>query len=328
MAHRQQGFVLAVTLWVLAIIALGVGYFAHRVQQSLALAQQTRQSADAALEMANTRAEMLFRLGTTHLSAFGVGLSKETAVALDDRPYQGSGSDRIRLQDEGGLLNVNFVRADVWSRMLAQMGIPEHERAPMLDALADYTDTDDLRRLSGAEAAEYSAQGLPPPPNDWLVTPRQLENVIGWRDKPQLWEQGRLLKLLTSARIAGLNLNSAPLEVLEMVAGSPDAAKALVERRELEPFGSVGPITAILGMALDDEYYRVLPSLSVRITQYHPALPRAEQLSVTLTPHSEQAPWRINYHLQITAPSDEAHATEIKPLPAWSATRRNPWEAL
>jgi len=96
-ANAQRGFVLVATLWILAVITIAASYFAERVSRSIALAQQKQESTEQLVEFANTRAEVLYRLGTMRVSLYGLG--NPPAIALDDRPYRGSGDDIVRLQD-------------------------------------------------------------------------------------------------------------------------------------------------------------------------------------------------------------------------------------
>lgn len=236
--HRshQCGFVLVATLWILAIVTISATYFATRVNRSLALAQHAQQVAEEELAMANSRAEIMFRLGTTLLSINGLGESPQSAIRLDDRLYRGSGGDVIQLQDNRGLLNVNFVEQTMLARLLGQLGIPAEKRDAMIDKLRDYTDMDNLRRLNGAEAPEYEAAHLPPPPNEWLMTPNQLKNVLDWNNQLGLWTKNRLPNLVTTARVAGFNPNTAPAEVLaSLPGGSWEAAQSIIAARHKAP---------------------------------------------------------------------------------------------
>lgn len=314
-ARNQRGFVLVATLWILAVITIAAGYFAERVNRSIASAQQKQETAQQLVEFANTRADILYRLGTTGFSFYGLGGSP--AIALDDRPYRGSGEDIVRLQDNRGLLNVNFMEPSMLSRLLGQLGVPVEKRDAMLDTLLDYTDNDDLRRLNGAETAEYAALGLPPPPNDWLSIPHQLKNIIGWRDQPQLWENQRLLRLVTSARIFGLNPNTAPPEILTCLPGiTPAAAETLVKMRNEKPLYAAGQLTGLTSGVIDSDFLLFFPGNSLRITQQSRKLPWAIQFSLLLTPRSEETPWRIDYQVKTPVTYQIDNVDKIQKLPA------------
>jgi DNA uptake protein ComE-like DNA-binding protein len=317
-APRQQGFVLVVTLWILAIITIGAAYFAERVADSIRLARQSQQVTDALVDTASTRAEILFRLATTRFSIYGLGPTPQDAIALDNRPYRGSGQDVVRLQDSRGLINVNFIQPEMLRRLLGQMGVAAERRDAMLDSLNDYTDTDDLRRLNGAEAAEYRALGLPLPPNDWLVTPWQLQNIIGWREQAALWKDQRLPEMVTAARVVGFNLNTAPREALAALPGSsPEMANSLIKLRALQPFVSVSQLGGLANQAgLDTDSLMFFPGDNVRLTQESDKIPWALRCQITLTPFADRAPWRIDYYIKTGVTSPAQNANQPLPLPA------------
>ena len=95
----QRGFVLAATLWMLAILAVFAVYFAERIQRAREQAQLSETHSQALLALANARAEILFRIATTPFSLYGLGPSANEAIALDDRPYLAPGDTLIRLHD-------------------------------------------------------------------------------------------------------------------------------------------------------------------------------------------------------------------------------------
>ncbi|HET9579613.1 MAG TPA: type II secretion system protein GspK [Usitatibacter sp.] len=295
----QGGFVLATTVWLLAAIVIGAAFFAERVQRSRDLTRQHRQMAQSLIVTESTRSEVLFRLATTDVSIYGLGPPGQ-AIALDDRAYKGTGDDSVRLQDERGLLNVNFPDSGMMSQLLGQFGVPPDRRDPLIDTLRDYTDVDDFRRLNGAEAKQYEEQGLPPPPNDWLTTPYELRNIIGWRDQPGLWKTPRFLQVVSAARLGVFNPNTAPAEVLASLPGSNmEIAARLIQQRNLAPLTSWQPIADLTGfMPADQESIAWTPAEHVRITQKARGLPWMLQFSVSLTPTSAVAPWRIDYYVR------------------------------
>src|SRR5574340_655374 len=316
--NNQRGFVLATTLGMLVAITIGAAYLAERVDRSRLLAQQTQQMAESLVDLANTRAEILFRMGTAGFSVYGLGEQPESAIRLDDRPYRGTGDDIVRLQDNRGLLNLNFVDTELLFRLLGQFGVPAEKWGPMLDAFQDYIDTDDLRRLNGAEAREYGALNLPPPVNDWLATPQQLQNIIGSRDQVGLWKDQRFAQLVTASRVTGFNPNTAPLEILASLPGSSrEIAEMIVRLRRATPFGSATQLAGLMeNPRMDAENIVLFPSNSFRITQQSKKLPWMVQYSVSLTPASEIAPWHIDYYAKNEAASLIENEKEIAPLPA------------
>lgn len=281
-------------------MAIGAAYFAERVNRSRDLALQAQEISGSLLELENTRAEILFRISTTPFSTEGLGTVGH-AIRLDDRSYKGTGDDIVRLQDNRGLLNLNYLDENAMMRLIGQFGVPPENWGALLDSLRDYVDTDNLRRLNGAESPEYEALGMPPPVNDWLTTPHQIKNVIGWRDQVVLWKTPRFIQLVTSSRVSWVNINAAPREVLASLPGNNiQMAEAIINQREITPFVSSAQLAVfVANPLLHSDTIVPFPSQSIRVTQRSRKLPWMLQYSVTLTPQSNLGPWQIDYFSKI-----------------------------
>lgn len=322
----QGGYVLVLTLWILAIITIGAAYFADKVSHALAQAHQARSASQALIEMFDTRAEVFYRLSTSGFSAYGLGLSQASAIALDNRPYHGDGKCILRLQDDRGLININYPDPVLIRGLLGEFGVPADQYDSLLDKLQDYIDTDDLKRLNGAEADDYVRAGLPPPPNDFLRNPFQLRGILGWRDYPQFWKDNRLPRLVSTSLFPGINPNTAPAKVLAIIpGGGMKLAKAVIQRRSHQVFLSVAglaPYSDHPGLLSEDRLI-FFPANGFRLTLQHPDLPWAYMYNVTLTPAADAAPWRIDYFLQtssIAPPPDN----DVRPLPPVSTPPTTP----
>lgn len=316
--NQQGGFILVLTLWVLVIVAIAAGYFSERVTRAVELATQSRQNSGALVDMASTRAEILYRLSTTTLTEYGVGRGS-TAIYLDDRPYQGEGDTIVRVQDTRGLLNLNLVDDGRLNRFLGLLGIEAEQRGRLIDTLRDYIDSDNLTRLNGAEEDEYRALKLPPPTNRELVTPWQAKRIIGWRDAPQLWENDRLINLISTSQSMGINPNTAPAEVLGTIPGvTEDIATALIAQRKIAPFTYEGQITQFTGAPLNLPMGMGIiasPSDTMRITQAVPGVAWAVQYTVKLTPNSPQTPWLTAFYSKVSFVNGSDKQTTVAPLP-------------
>ena len=313
---KQHGFVLAMTLWIMVIVAIAAGYFADRVTRSVELAQQSQQNTRAIIDMAGTRAEMLYRLGTTPLTEFGLGRGN-ASIALDNRPYHGLGSTLVRLQDNRGLLNLNIIDDGRLNIFLGLMGIPAEKRDRMIDTLHDYIDADKLRRLNGAEEEDYLAQNLRLPSNNRLITPWEARRIIGWRDEPQLWQNGRLADLVTTSISVGINPNTAPAEVLATLPGiTEELAQKIITSRKQSPIGYATQLAELASIPAQQFGTQIvtLPADSIRITQSMQGLSWAIQYNITLTPNGKDAPWRTDYFSRVsTGQRNDAEAIELPP---------------
>ena len=332
MRQRQQqgGFVLVLTLGVLVVIAIAAAYFNDRVARALELAAQSRQNAQAQIDMASARAEILYRLSTTTMSEYGLGTGT-IALKLDNRAYRADGGTLLRVQDARGLLNLNLVDDSRLNLFLGLLGIEPEQRGRMIDTLRDYTDSDKLTRINGAEEDDYRARNLPPPTNRDLVSPWQARQILGWRETAALWDHDRLARLSITGRMTGLNPNTAPAEILGTLPGvTEEVAKALIAQRELTPLLHEAQISEFTGSPLNLPMGMgivALPSDTVRITQSGPGLAWAIQYTIKLTPNDNKAPWRTDFYSKVSNGDADAAPNAISELPRRSIAppERLPW---
>lgn len=319
---------LAATLWILAAAMIGAAFFAEQVDRSREAARRAQQHAQFLVDMETTRAEVLFRFATEKLTPYGIGLEAGHALRLDNRPYSGRGGDILRLQDNAGLMNLNLPDRLTWTSFLGQVGVPASAHDAMLDALQDYVDSDGLRRLNGAEAREYAARRMPPPRNDWIATPFEVRNIVGWRDQPALWKDGRFTQLVTASGLFGVNPNFAPLEVLASIPGvTREAAARVIAARREAPITSQPQWEALSGSRYLDFVF--FPGTdSVRFTHQAPGAGWVIQYSVYLTPLSPAAPWRVEYYVRTAAPPPVPDEPQPAALPARPAVPLAPAEAI
>jgi hypothetical protein len=288
----ERGYVLVGTLLLLALMGLVAARLAARLGDLRAQTVTLDSLADGITATHDARALALFHLTTQPVTPLGIGAEPSTRWPVDGRPIRLHEAATATLQDHRGLLGVNTPDRSVLGRLLLDHGVRSDRAAAMLDVLEDYTDTDNLRRLNGAERQEYEVLGLPSPRNDWMGSPEELRQIPLWRDDPALLS--RILPLLSGRRDAVMNPNSAPREVL--AARFPAAPSGLLDsfiaRRTAAPYRTPEEARTATGLAFSDadvfhpgNFYRL--RLSMR------GLPVALEYNVRLTPESQTRPWQI-----------------------------------
>jgi type II secretory pathway component PulK len=318
--RAERGFVLVATLWVLALVAVVAVFFAERMGQARALALAAQARNQALLDLSGARADMLYRLATTPVSLYGLGQDPATALALDDRPYRSLGDTLVQVQDNRGLLNLNVVDDERLGRFLGVLGVPPERRSALIDALRDYADEDNLKRLNGAEAAEYAAAGLPPPRNAKLVAPLEARRVYGWAQAPELWKDDVLHGLTTTGTSFSMNPNTAPWQVLAAMRNmTPEGVQAIMAARKLAPIVGPQQVVALTGVQISTDPMLAdvvaLPADSWRVTQQAPGMGWGWRYNVSLTPVSDFAPWRIDYFYRVELPAQNVHPQAPSRLP-------------
>jgi hypothetical protein len=313
---------LVLVLGALALIALIAARFAQRIDSLRGQTASLLDHAQQRLQARNALAATLYLVATRPIGPAGYGPAMVPELRADDRLDRLPDGGEVRLQDPRGLYALNAPKRDSLGALLRGLGVTGSDTDAFVDVLEDYLDTDPLKRLNGAEAAEYSALGLPPPRNDWLLTVGELRHMPRWQDAPQV--VAALERWGSTARYAVLNPNTAPIALLASVwpHARPEQLQLLGSLRKETPFVEGRHAQRMTGLALDrdDIVFSIGPQM--RITVSARGSPRALQYNVTLTPAGIEGPWLISdmQPAQRTEPHDTTDHAEPFPL-AISASR-------
>lgn len=316
--RRAQGFVLAVTLWILAAVAIVAAMVSLWALESVRETTVLRSEADDEVAIYGTTETMLYMAATRDITYAGLplkpidraeyskrlleefGALRHDPVGgelwLDDQPYQGMEGARFSLQDETGLLGLTWPEQG-FAQLLFDSEPSLASRAPALrDALLDYIDEDSDQRPLGAEAAQYRAAGREGPANRRLMTPLELHSVLGW-DAIEPAQLRRLQSLLTPYYMATFNLNTAPEGALATwLPDCPDACRSIIQQRRQQPFINTNDLEARTAVRLPGDSaasFRFLAGDALRISVWGRS-GRGKRLHVRLTPMADQAaPWSI-----------------------------------
>ena len=166
-----------------------------------------------------------------------------TAWRSLDRRVATTGFDRacdVRLAATGTRLDVNAASDEMISRLLSALGTPDDEAREMVDALADWKDSDDVARPAGAERAWYAAQARELPRNGPLADVRELSRVRGF-------ERFAHVDSVLETDGGRASLATAPVPVLMSLPGvTRESAEAIVGLREQGT--PAGDLLAVVGL--------------------------------------------------------------------------------
>ncbi len=232
--RSRRGLALVSVLWVLTLLALIAASFTRTTRTEINLARNLAE---------NARAEALADAGV-YRAVYGLLQPNEAERwKADGRVYRlrlGGGEVAITIQDEIGKIDLNRAQDELLQGLFELAGLAPDDAAALVDAIVDFRDADDLRRLNGAEDRDYEAAGLPWGAKDApFEAVEELRQVIGM--DPDIYN--RVAPALTvHSRRPGFNPNFAPREVLlalpgvaeGRVAGFLDKRKELGEKRAEE----------------------------------------------------------------------------------------------
>lgn len=297
--HRrhQGGYVLPAVLVITAAIMIFVTLSHQRAADELQAVGQLVAARQGEIEQTSAQATVIYALVTEHASALGYGLTPGAALRVDGRTYAYGDRTLIRLQDTAGLVDINRADITVLRRLAGYVGVPADRRDVLADRILDFIDGDDLRRLNGAEAAEYAAAAVPPPRNRKLDQPGQLRGVLGWDTLLTAGQAVAFESALAIDTVGPINPNAAPAAVLTAALGIPSAlADTLVARRhqgallgEAEMTDAMPSLPASLILIIDP-----VASQRIRLTVFDRLTGAGKLTQMTLTPFGQDWPWTVD----------------------------------
>ncbi|TWT18641.1 general secretion pathway protein GspK [Luteimonas marina] len=335
---QQGGFVLVVVLALLVVLTLLAGMVALSGSRAIAEAQREVDQFQSDLDMLSTRESVLFMYATQHRNVGGLvpefrpaytsamldddtdgitSLPTGNEIKLDGTAYKGLGDVYFSLQDDNGLVNINWAQDVLRNAFYAYFGAPAQEWNALDAKRLDYQDPDSLHRLNGAEAPEYAKAGLPPPPNRTVSTPLEFRRILQWHDLLEGTPDDALVGMLTLSRTTSLNLNTAPADVLAMLPGmDAEQAGRMVDLRRRIPFTTVYQAMQAFPIApMVQENLTLFPKNSGNLILWNRHFGTRHAVHWTLTPMQiGGAPWHIDY--EVTLPRDNKSGEAMAETPA------------
>jgi len=158
---------------------------------------------------------------------------------------------KVEIRDESGKIDVNTAADPLLRGLFQQFGLTPDDANKLLDAVLDWRDPDNLKRINGAEEPEYRAAGLTyRPANAPFQAIEEFQLVLGMR--PDIYK--KLAPFITTySRQPGINPILAAREVLMAIPGvTPQIVDAYIARRDQAraagepppPFPEAGGFTA------------------------------------------------------------------------------------
>lgn len=313
--HRQEGFILVATLWILAGLTILASYIDSLTDINIQQALRQQQEIESEIQRLNTENTLIYLIATNRMTHLGVALedeqqftddidepqiaSAEHVLKLTDQIYTGLGDVQFSLQDETALVTINSPRFPFLGAALNSVGIERNQASIFKARLEDYIDQDQKLSLNGAEFYDYRVKDLSPPPNYLMATPLELKDLLGFGElmTPQQWHS--LKPIMSMRQATGYNFNTMkPALIAALLRVDEQTILPLLEARQKAPIRSVNQVESILRRIIDvdEDEMRVLPSRFVRISTWYRNSGQRYLTGVEFTPFVDQSPWRIDYH--------------------------------
>ncbi|TDP71424.1 type II secretion system (T2SS) protein K [Roseateles toxinivorans] len=308
----QRGFVLPVTVVLLALVAVGVALISQRSDEmrslvSLSLEEQRASTAtDRAVAHAIYISSSMYRRGDTLGN-----------IRLDGRFYRTADGVFVRYHDAGALFNLRNSSRDDFARLLLASGVSDASLTDRLtDQLADYVDADHLQHLNGAEAPEYLSAKLPEPRNAKLLSPMELARLPAWNELSST-QRSALLEYAYVGPSRVVNRYTVQAPVLSAIAQLDlQAAKDLVAQRLPGTLLKIESLPIIAGGSyLAESRFISVPSPTLLLTICPPTVAWCQRLSITSSGETAHAPWHIAYSYRFAREAALPAPSSVELLP-------------
>lgn len=310
--RQGQGFVLPVTVAILALISVGIAMMAQRSDELRRLVLTIEADRVASRQVADTTAEALYLTSALFRRGDSTG-----AIKSDGRAYLSRTGAVVSYTDAGALLGLRRAPRNEIYQLLIASGLTDLAQVDQLtDVLLDYADNDDLERLHGAEAPGYRVAKLPPPRNGRLLTPYELGRLPVWKDLPQDFLEHFTAQVHTGP-FRTLNRYTVTGPVLSAVTGlEPTVAGEIVHARPPDTPLNIDALPTLTETNLfaAGRYINV-PSNELLIKVCPPRVDWCQHLSVSSTAESAYAPWHVNYSLRQPRRQPLPDLRQLPPLP-------------
>lgn len=233
-SRPQSGLALVLVLWVLTLLSLIAAGFLTSSRSEM-LAVRARVDAARAEALADGAVHWAIKRLLVQTALADTGQNTAQLLPIDNRPVVApvaGGDVRLRVQDMGGLVDLNAAEPPLIEGILVAVGIEPELAGPLADRILDFRDPDDRPRPNGAEDADYRAAGLSyeakDAPFDRVDELRQIPGMT-----PEIVQRlAAFVTTLSGAR--GVDPTVAPATVLAAVPGlvGPQRELILEARRE------------------------------------------------------------------------------------------------
>lgn len=211
---RERGFVLVAVLWIAGLLAVLAAAFSLSVRTHVRIAANLTDSAAA-----EALADAGVTLAIMDLAAAAGDPATPPRIVPGADAFAcaiaGEGSLAIQVRDEAARIDINSAGIPILQALLTGLNEPPDRALAVAETIFDYRDSDDNRKVNGAERPEYVAAGLAwGPKNAPFDSVEELGQVLGMT--PALLARMRPHVNVHSG-LAGVDAGQASSELMDML---------------------------------------------------------------------------------------------------------------
>lgn len=228
MIFRQQGVALIQVLLISAIISILAIRFSYTARDQVEMAGAFEQRIKATQELKSVQSKIIYTLLTqdNYQQATTV-LPDSEAWNFYGKPFALNATTRVAIQDNNGLLSLQYMNDPLWNKVLQKVGFTEEQAKQKQGELKDWQDRDlDAWIIGNSEPASLS--NGQPYRNQPMQLPQELDFFFA--QQPQ---QLRIIKALVSPYPkTQFNPMNAPDLLLDLYFDQALAAQIIALRQE------------------------------------------------------------------------------------------------
>ena len=153
-ANKQKGIALVIVLWMLALLTIMATGYSRMMRTETMLTANLVHSAQA-----NALAEA--GINQAIIELFKPVLEKTWKTDGTNYEYQFDNAIiNVQTRAEIGKIDLNSARLELLMGLLQSVNVPEGDQLPLVEAILDWRDKDNLTRIQGAEDTDYQNAGL------------------------------------------------------------------------------------------------------------------------------------------------------------------------
>lgn len=286
---KQRGIALIQILLITAILTVFALYLTQSARQQAKVAFLAKDRALAEVINHSTHSQIMFELLTTENSML---TRTDTTDAIASRwnfygkPFLVKEYANVSIQDQAGLLNLQYLYAKKFSQLLIKNGIELSRVDQIVDRLLDWQDADIMPRANGAENSKSIGRNR----NGKIADITEIEHII----ELSPFEKELIYNNCTIFYVGDHNPMASPIELLSALS-SQSAAEQVKQMRESNEL-TISRFQEITGIGYSDDI-RFYPSNTLAIkykaTVNNVSLER--ELVISLSPYAKKgkAPYNI-----------------------------------
>jgi general secretion pathway protein K len=279
---KQRGIALIQVLLITAILTVFALYLTQSARQQAKIAFLAKNRALAEVINHSSHSEIVFELLTNQHSMLSNAGTSNTVVNkwnFYGKPFALNKYASIFMQDQAGLLNLQYLFAGMFTQFLTTNGVELSRADQIVDRLLDWQDADIMPRANGVESPKNPGMIR----NGKIADIKEIEHII----ELSPFEKELIYKNSTIFYVGDLNPMTSPFELLSSLS-SKSAAQQIDKMRDNNEL-TISSFQDITGIGYSDAI-RFYPSntLAIKYKATINNVSLVRELVISLSPYAKR----------------------------------------